>query len=539
MTADDGASRDVDVRLLTASAVGWCAVLVGVHGAWQGVLAAAGGCAVVGAAALVWSRRGDGRVRQWLPALALALWCSAAVLVPLAARLHAIGADPVRTLADQRQSVLAEVTLVSDPRPLSASAGGGSLVAIDARLDRVRVRQRIYRLHVAVVLLASGPGWPELLPGQRVRVDGRFAPARSGQLLAATITPRGPPAVLSGPSRWQRLAQRIRASLRAASAGLPPAERGLLPGLVDGDTSGLDPVLAQQFKVAGLTHLVAVSGTNVAVVVGAVQLVLRRAGVRPWIRSLVGAVALVGFVVVARPSPSVLRAALMAGILLVSVAGGRRRRGLPALGLATLVLLGWHPEWATDAGFAMSVLATGALLLIAPGWADALSRRGVPPGVSESVAVAAAATVVTAPVVVLLSGRLSLVAIPANLLAEAAVGPGTVLGVLAAVSAPWSLPVGALLRSARRHPVPVAGVGGRVLRAAARRGGELARHRPGRPPARPRLGRAGRGGSPARRQVGARGGRCHRADGPDTDPRRHHGVAAPGMDLHRLRGGSG
>src|ERR1700722_13640525 len=93
----------------------------------------------------------------------------------------------------------------------------------------------------------------------------------------------------------------------------------------------------------------------------------------------------------------------------------------------------------------MSVLATAALLLIAPSWAAALRARGLPLVVAESIAVAAAAHLVTAPVVAAISGRVSLVAVPANVLAEPVVVVITVLGFAAAVVAPLWLGAGAAL----------------------------------------------------------------------------------------------
>jgi competence protein ComEC len=220
---------------------------------------------------------------------------------------------------------------------------------------------------------------------------------------------------------------------------LPPAERGLLPGLVDGDTSNLDPVLIDRFRAAGLTHLVAVSGTNCSIVVGTVLLVLRRARVRPWLCAVLGGAVLVAFVVVARPSPSVLRAAVMAAIALVCLATGRPRAAVPILAATVLGLLAWDPGLAVDPGFAMSALATAALLMLAPGWARMLRRHHVPGGVAEALAVATAAHLVTAPVIAALSGTVSLVAIPANVLAEPAVPVATVFGFGAAVLAPmWT-----------------------------------------------------------------------------------------------------
>jgi competence protein ComEC len=101
-----------------------------------------------------------------------------------------------------------------------------------------------------------------------------------------------------------------------------------------------------------------------------------------------------------------------------------------------LGLIIWQPLLTASPSFTMSVLASGALLLLAPGWADALRRRHVPAGLAEAVAVAAAANVVTAPVVAAISGRISLVSIVANVLAEPVVAPVTVLGFIAAAVAP-------------------------------------------------------------------------------------------------------
>ena len=291
---------------------------------------------------------------------------------------------------------------------------------------------------------APAAAWRTVLPGQRVRLDGRLEPPLSGGLLAATLSARTDPVLLGRPPPWQRVAGAVRAGLQRASAGLPELARGLLPGLVDGDTSRLDPVLANRFQTAGLTHLVAVSGTNLSFVVGAVALLLRRLRASPRTIAVLGALVVIGFVLIARPSPSVLRAAVMAGIALAALATGRQRSAVPVLAAASLVLLVWQPDLAASLGFALSVAATAALLLIAPGWADGLRRRGLPPGIAEPIAVAAAAHLVTVPLIAGLSGRVSLVAIPANVLAEPVVAAGTVLGLLAAVSSLCCLPVAVL-----------------------------------------------------------------------------------------------
>ncbi|SCG60312.1 ComEC/Rec2-related protein [Micromonospora inositola] len=191
-----------------------------------------------------------------------------------------------------------------------------------------------------------------------------------------------------------------------------------------------------------MTHLNAVSGSNVAIVVGAVLLLARWARAGPRTAVVACGLALIGFVILVRPSPSVVRAATMGAIGLAALAAGRPRAALPALCAAVTVLVLVDPELAGDAGFALSVFATAGLLLLAPGWRDALRRRGVPVGLAEALAVPAAAQLTCGPVVAGISGTVSLVAVPANLLAVPAIAPATVLGVAAAVVSPvW--PAGA------------------------------------------------------------------------------------------------
>jgi competence protein ComEC len=291
-------------------------------------------------------------------------------------------------------------------------------------------------------VLGSDPGWRPLLPGQRVTVTGRLLAPRGGDLRAAVLSVREAP-LLHGRSSWgQRAAGVLRAGLQRACEPLPDDAGGLLPGLVVGDTSRLDPALEEDFRATGMTHLNAVSGANVAIVLGVVLFVVRWARAGPVVAALVCAVALVGFVILARPSPSVVRAAAMGAIGLIGLAAGRPRAALPALaaGVAGLVVI--DPELAADAGFALSVLATAGLLLLAPRWRDALHRRGWPKPAAEALAVPAAAQVACGPVVAALSGSVSLVAVPANLLAVPAIAPATLLGIAAAVLSPvW--PAGA------------------------------------------------------------------------------------------------
>ncbi|HEY0167773.1 MAG TPA: ComEC/Rec2 family competence protein [Jatrophihabitans sp.] len=434
-------SEPIDLRLGLGALAGWAAVLWALgHGA--GAVALAALAAALAAALLAFAAR-------WRPVLligAFAACCSSALLAPLAARLHAAHDGELARLARAAVEVSAELEVRGDPRPLgSVGAAGSPRMAVDARLRAITVDGRRATLSGSVLVLGPSDAWRGVLPGQRVRLSGRLSPPLSDNLLTATVLARSEPELLGRPPWWQRGAGEVRSGLRQAAAGLPPLPRGLLPGLVEGDTSELDPVLEERFRVAGLSHLTAVSGTNLSLTIGAVALLLRRLRASPTMIALVSMVVLIGFVVLARPSPSVLRAAVMAGIALLALATGRQRAALPVLGATVFGLLLWQPGLAVDFGFALSVVATAALLLLAPGWTQALRRRRVPAGLAEALAVAAAAHLATVPIVAGISGRVSLVAIPANVLAEPVVAAATLLGLLAALSSVVWMPLAALL----------------------------------------------------------------------------------------------
>jgi competence protein ComEC len=419
-----------DLRLLVGGLTGWLAVIATLA-LPVSIGVAAGIVALVGAAGAVASRRTPAAT------VTLVLGCVGAAALATAVRLAAAETSPLAALARERAGVTADLVVAEDPRPLR-SGSGPPRVAVPTRVEHVLAAGRSWRLSGRVLVLAPAPGWRELLPGQRLSTDGRLAPPLRRDLTVAVLSARSAPREIQAPPLQQSAAARIRAGLRDAAAVLPDGPRGLLPGLALGDTGGLDPVLAEDFRTAGLSHLTAVSGTNCTIVTGAILLLLRAATVGPRMSAAAAGLALVGFVILVRPSPSVLRAAVMGGIGLLALASGRPRSALPALGAAVLGLVLISPPLALDPGFALSVLATLGLIVLAPAWADRLRSARVPRGAAEALAVPVAAALVTAPVIAALSGRVNPVTVPANLLAAPAVAPATVLGVLAAVVSPVS-----------------------------------------------------------------------------------------------------
>ena len=411
------------------------------------------------------------RARRRLPATAAAAVLLCAAAGAASAGLH--GADarrgPVPGLARQFARVETEITLTSDARRTFPRVRGDHSTPASLLLDAevtllTRSDGTAVRLRTPVLVIVPPGGataaWQRLLPSTRLRIAGRLSPPlHKGERVAAVLRPAGkaPPRVTGPPSLLQRMAGRLRAGLREATDGLGPDARALLPGLVVGDTSRVTPELHDAFRATDLTHLMAVSGSNVGVLlvllIGPPGRALRaeRGGLAPRLGISLRTTATLGggltlaFVLVCRPEPSVLRAAACGLITLLAIGTGRRRTLIPALCAAVLLLVLYDPWLARSYGFVLSVLATGALLTLAPRWGEALRRRRVPPRLAEALAAAAAAQAVCSPVVVLLASRVSLVAVPCNLLAEFAVAPATVLGFAALALAPVAMPVAGLL----------------------------------------------------------------------------------------------
>ncbi|MEU7582552.1 ComEC/Rec2 family competence protein [Streptomyces sp. NPDC041068] len=476
-----------DLRLVPPALAAWAAAAVMLDAPPRWAVATVAVCGVAAGALLLtrtvrgrWAHgagghgQSPGRRRAWgrhtwgRLSVAAVLLCVAGATA--SAALH--GADlhrgPVPELARGYAEVEAELKVTSDPRrtrPRVASAHAmPPAVVLDAEIVRVTEADgasTVTRAPVLVVVRtepkgSGGGAWLSLLPSTRLRVQARLAPPLpQGDRVAAVLRVAGErmPRMVGAPSAPQRLAGKLRGGLREATDGLPADARALLPGLVIGDTSRVPAELEQAFRDTDLVHLLAVSGANLTIVLvlligppGTAQRVERR-GLAPKLgiplrtTALLGGLLTLGFVIVCRPDPSVLRAAACGLIALLAIATGRRRSLIPALAAAVLLLVLYDPWLARSHGFLLSVLATGALLTLAPRWGAALRRRGVPPRFADALAAAAAAQAVCAPVVAVLAARVSLVAVPCNLLAESAVAPATVLGFAALAAAPAAMPV--------------------------------------------------------------------------------------------------
>jgi competence protein ComEC len=348
----------------------------------------------------------------------------------------------VNALADDARSVVVTATLTADP-DWTDRLGFGSTpqrqVRVEVRATHLVSPEGSWDVRTPLLVMGDGNGWEEIRLGATVRLRGVLQPEQGVRPIAAMLFTRSPPELLAEPAAVMRGAERMRSGLREAVSGTSPDVQGLLPALVVGDTSALPPALVEDLRASGLAHLTAVSGANVAIVLVAVLLLARLVRVRGYALPVVGVLAVCGFVLLARPEPSVLRAAVMGVLAVVAVVTTGQRRGARLLLAAVVLLLLVDPWLARSWGFALSVAATAGLLALAGRWSNRWAKRWPRP-VADGVAVALAAQVATLPLSVALSGQVAVFSVVANVLVAPAVAPATILGAAAAAVspvAPW------------------------------------------------------------------------------------------------------
>jgi competence protein ComEC len=398
----------------------------------------------------------------------VAMWQQKAVLVVLAcAMLLGSAVMSLRQVGLQTSQVhrfigstsTIQFQISTDPTKTQSKVFGSTLAPtsysfLATALQMSDENQR-YRLRVPIRVIAQNQLVRGLLPGQMITAEGAIRASKEARV-AAMFLVRGDIGVDTKPSHWASALGSIRTHLRAL-CGTDDAG-ALIPGMVLGDTALQSVNFKNDMRRSGLTHLVAVSGANFAIislfVLWCMQWIFRSLR----LRLIFTAVALSSFIALVRPSPSVLRAAAMAGVVLVARGVGKRSDPLATLGFAIAAVVIGDPWQARDPGFALSVLATAGLLLLSPRIGRWLSKF-VPTFVANSLSPPIAAVLMCAPILVALSGYLGLMTVAANLLAAPMVAPITIIGFLAALISPLSPTLSSLLLFIIRWPAMwIAGV---------------------------------------------------------------------------------
>lgn len=320
-----------------------------------------------------------------------------------------------------------EAVLASDPKP---AAGG---VRVDATVDGVRYDLRAWGS-------AAGHLRPRLM-GERVRIDADLRPLDDPPLwlLARGVGGRGTVTHVDGfdtGGPHTRVANSLRRTIEAGAASMTRDEQSLFAGLVYGDDRAQSPLVADNFTAAGLSHLLAVSGQNVAFVLAIVGPALRRMGNRSRFATVLVVLGL--FATVTRFEPSVIRASAMAAVAATGALVGAQVSARRVLGLAITALVLVDPLVVHSVAFQLSVAASAGILF----WSARVARAiPGPRPLVESLAVTATAQVAVGPLVVWRFGGLPVASLPANLLAGPAAGPvmmwGLTGGVVAGLTPSW------------------------------------------------------------------------------------------------------
>ena len=327
----------------------------------------------------------------------------------------------------QSATITAEV--ITDPN--KTSTGNYSFIARAILVNNSSIH---YKLRVPIRVMTSKQSMSKLLPGQRFSAQGRIVASKEARV-AALVVIKDEIEIQTQPSHWASALGAVRLGLRSLSGD---GDAGaLIPGMVLGDTSKQSPQFKNSMKRSGLTHLVAVSGANFALVSAFVLWIMQFLFTRMAFRLSATAISLIAFIALVRPSPSVLRAAAMAAVLLIAQGTKRGRDSLPALGFAIAAVVIVDPWQARDAGFALSVLATAGLLLFAPVLAEKLSLH-MPEKLAQALAPPTAAIVFCSPIIVALSGYLAPMSVIANLLAAPFVAPITIVGFISSLFSPFA-----------------------------------------------------------------------------------------------------
>jgi competence protein ComEC len=418
---------------------------------------------------------GEGEPRDRRHAGPSPAWPALAALVALAllgAGWAAVRAPPIDVLSalDGRR-VAFRGTAASDIRKLET---GWSL---DASVRRLMLPGRDpVQVDLSARLWLSGRGDPPPSDlGERVDVDGTLQAIRPGEGgfaeylrdrgLAASVSVATIDVLKKPASPVLRLANAAREAFReGASVALPRREAGLLLGLAIGDTSGMDPEVEEDFRASGLGHLLAVSGSNVAMFLAPLLAVAAAMRASSATRLLLGIAGVAFFAMLTRWEPSVLRASAMAGLALAGSFAGRPRSSAPLLGGAVLLLLVGDPWLVRSVGFQLSVAATAGIVALAGPLASRL--WWLPRPVALAAAATLGAQVAVTPLLLLRFGVVPTATLLANLLAFPAV-PLSLLGGLAAAGAAnvW-VPAGRLVGGMAELPLRyVEGVADRLARA--------------------------------------------------------------------------
>lgn len=443
---DQSTPRMIDLRLLPAAVATWAATWwATAHPVARPAIVLCALAALSSAASYAWNRRHALPPRHALTPPRSARLAATLLLASTACALAVASAAGQSSLLDPARSdespVHVRVRLLRDPTP--ASSGFSRRSRARVRILAVEVGQRWLTSNATA--LVSAPGWRDGARGDVYQLEGSLDTSFAAQPPSVGVIRARKTQLLwrpGGLDAWRRETHR---AFGSACGSLPRDARGLVPGMSIGDDRLVPSDLADAMKATSLTHLTAVSGSHIVIILATLNLLLPA---RKPLRVGATILVLATIVILVGPEASVLRSVCVASVASLGLVLGREGQAIAALCSVVTATLLIDPWASRSYGFALSALA--ALAVVGP--AAALARgakrrvRGdtrigkVLRRLAELVCVPALAELFTAPLIVSLSGTVPVWGIAANVAAEPAVPVATLAGLSGALLAPISPP---------------------------------------------------------------------------------------------------
>lgn len=434
-----------DLRLIPAALSAWVLIAILVGSAAQTVFIWALGLVSAGLAILMLAnfhgRRWSANVVSYTRSAGLSGIIVGLILGVLAGHLLGVQNSSIPQLARGEHRVQVIGKVVSQPKAVNSKRFDSGAYRFVLRVERVMARGHTTQANVDIQLMVNTLD-PVGLPayGAIIAAAGNLKPTEPGQAQHARMFAEPGLQILTEPQGLNRVTNHLRADLMRRTEPLSAQARGLVPGAGIGDTSAMPEDLSQAMKTTSLTHITAVSGSHFAIIFMVVSASLWFCP--RWLRAMLVAVFMVGFVALVHPEPSVQRAAVMCGVMVFATVLGRPSGSLTSWAVAVLVLLIIDPWLARQFGFVLSVLATGGLIVGTAPIAKLLHndhqpRWWMPKKLALVLAVPIAAQLACAPILILLEPQISMYSVPANLAATPALVPATLGAVGATLVGPF------------------------------------------------------------------------------------------------------
>lgn len=448
--------QPLDLRLLPAALAAWAAALAAVRVSWETSRALALSlllCAVAAAviAVLLFLRGSQQQARQGAaqpdlserPGVAVAV--QAVMCLIIAAGVFASAASSVHQLAASgwthttQSPVPVEVTLRmgEDPQQtLRRAPGGAEQVRARVTVLAISGEEVSPQIGAEAVLLADAEQAEHMQSGHRYRLKVTATALEQAERATALLFPFGETTVVQLGADTRTEVAEVFSQLRRATVEHSENVWGdgsaLLPGVVLGDRSGQEQDLTEAMQISGLTHMTVVSGTHCSLMLGAVLGVHRLLRLPRALVPVLVIMALLLFVMLVEPAPSVIRAAIMGSIGALAVFAGRGRASSALLCLCVLILLLFDPWYSVDPAFQLSVAATIGIVLTGQRLREVFSKT-MPGWVAAPLALAASAQLFITVVLLPLSEGITVYSVPVNIIAGPLLPLAVVPGLVGAV----------------------------------------------------------------------------------------------------------